>query len=235
LPTELDATFAVDGDEAHHLVRVLRAKVGDLFAVFDGAGREVEAEVVRVDRRVAELRVTRELVPRLPPRDVALCVAIPRGQRMEWMVEKCTEAGVGTIYPLRTTRGVRDGASANQRRRWDRSALEAAKQCGRSDVPVVMEPSSIAEALSAMAGRRLLLADPAVHAEVGDPLAGTDRVAFFIGPEGGFDDSERALIASAGAEPFSLGTLILRVETAAIVAVHSTMRCPATPPSATAS
>jgi len=233
LPAEIDCVFVIEGDDAHHLVRVLRAKSGDVFAVFDGAGREVEAEVVRVDRRAATLRVVRERVSRRPARDVVLCAAIPRGQRMEWMVEKCTEVGVATIVPLRTARGVRDGASDNQRRRWGRSALEAAKQCGRAEIPAIAEPCSVAGALALVGDRRLLLADPSADSEAVDPLAGDDPIALFIGPEGGFDDAERASIQNAGAAPFSLGTLILRIETAAVVAVHAAGRIAGAPPSAT--
>ncbi len=226
LPHDVGSEFVVEGDEAHHLVRVLRARPGDLFGVFDGAGREVEAEVVSADRRTVTLRVLRELASRTPARDVVLCTAIPRGQRMEWLVEKCTEAGVGRIVPLVTARGVREGASANQQRRWARSALEAAKQCGRADVPVVDDPMSVTRALAGvtLAGvteRSLLLADPNSSAALGACLVEAGPVALFIGPEGGFDDAEHAQIVAAGAMPFALGALILRVETAAVVAVHA--------------
>jgi len=225
LPAGLGAEFVVEGDEAHHMIRVLRARVGDVFRVFDGVGREVEAEVVAVERRTATLRVVRETEPRRPARDVVLCCAIPRGQRMEWMVEKCTEAGVGRIVPLRTAREVRETASDNQRRRWAPSALEAAKQSGRACVPEIEEPCALGAALASVAGHRLLFADPAVGRALRSFLeravAEEDPLAIFIGPEGGFDDAERASLTDAGADPFGLGALILRVETAALIAVHA--------------
>jgi len=221
LPHDVGSDFVVEGDEAHHLVRVLRARPGDLFGVFDGAGRAIEAEVVSANRRTVTLRVLREVASRTPARDIVLCTAIPRGQRMEWLVEKCTEAGVGRIVPLVTARGVREGASANQQRRWARSALEAAKQCGRADVPVVAEPTPVTRALADVTERSLLLADPSSSAALGACLVEACPVALFVGPEGGFDDAEHAQIVAAGAMPFALGALILRVETAAVVAVHA--------------
>ena len=222
LPAAGDVVVA--GDEAHHLVRVLRAVPGLVVALFDGRGREVAAEVVWVAGGRACLRIRAERTPRRPGRDVLLCTAIPRGQRMEWLVEKCTEVGVGRVLPILTARGVRDRVSPNVLRRWQRAAVEAAKQCGRGDVPAVAAPCTLENALSACAERTLLLADPAADAPLAASLPEDGGVAFVIGPEGGFDAAETATLRVAGARPFCLGPLVLRVETAAVVAVHTAAR-----------
>jgi len=214
----------VGGDEGHHLVRVLRARAGDRFRLFDGRGREVLAEVVGTGRRDALLRIVEEVVPRRPARDVLLCTAVPRGQRMEWLVEKCTEAGVGRVLPLVTARGVRDDASANVLRRWRRAAVEAAKQCCRADVPDVAAPVPLDDALAACAGRALLVLDPAAGTPLEDALPAAGPVALLVGPEGGFDDDESRRAAAAGATGVRLGPLILRVETAAVLATHAAAR-----------
>ena len=216
-----DGDVVVAGDEGHHLVRVLRARVGDRFGLFDGRGREVEAEAVTVGRRDAVLRIVGTRKPRLPTRDVLLCTAIPRGQRMEWLIEKCTEAGVGKITPVLAARGVRDRVSDNVLRRWRRAAVEATKQCGRADVPDVAAPLRLDEALATCGDRTLLLADPLATTRLVDAIPPTGEVALFVGPEGGFDDDETLALRTAGAVGVGLGSLVLRIETAAVIATHA--------------
>lgn len=212
--------FQLADDEGRHLVRVLRARPGDEVLVFDGRGREARCRVADVTRDAATLEVVEDTVPRRAARDVVVVTAVPRGERMEWLVEKCTEAGVSAVLPWAAARSVRDRAGASTLRRWRRAAAEASKQCGRADVPEVADVLPLDDALAAVRGRLLLVADPA---SADDPAAarGTaSRIAAVVGPEGGFEPGERASIAAAGAVPFGLGPLILRIETAAAVAVH---------------
>jgi 16S rRNA (uracil1498-N3)-methyltransferase len=209
-------------EEAGHLVRVLRAQPGDEVRLFDGAGREALGVVVETDKRGAVVELRRELDAPRPARDVVLVTAVPRGERMEWLVEKTVEAGVAAIVPLAAHRSVRKEAGPNAIRRWNRAAVEAAKQCGRAVVPDVAEPTTLADAIArtATAGMRFV-ATPGASGRIRD-FHRTDDVAFavFIGPEGGFEPDESTELARAGTVPFSLGPTILRVETAALVAVH---------------
>lgn len=213
-------TFGVTGDEGAHLVRVLRARPGDVVLVFDGRGREAVCRVTAVTRDGATLEVVEEHAPRRVLRDVMLLTAVPRGERMEWLVEKCVEAGVTAVVPWAAARSVRDRAGGSTLRRWRRAASEAAKQCGRADVPDVADVVPLTDALARAHGRALLLADPAATATIESVRADADRVAVCIGPEGGFEPGEDAEIRTAGARPFGLGPLVLRIETAAAVAVH---------------
>src|SRR5438034_11832417 len=100
----------VPDEEAHHLLRVLRARAGEAVGLFDGAGREVEAVIVAAARGEATVELGDEVVAPRPARDVVLCTAVPRGERMEWLVEKCVEAGVAAIVPLAAERSARKEA-----------------------------------------------------------------------------------------------------------------------------
>ncbi len=208
----------LDGDEGRHLARVLRAKPGDAVLLFDGAGREVRAEVAGVERDVVRLTIGEETVPPRPGRHVTLCTAMPKGQRIEWLVEKVTEAGVSRLVPVVFERSARRTASAGRLSRWRRAALEASKQCGRADVPSVEAPIPLSEALSLAAPATLFVAVPGAAAAAAEHLAGP--AALFVGPEGGFSSEELALLDAAGARPVGLGPLVLRIETAAAFGVH---------------
>lgn len=211
---------ALPDEEGRHLSRVLRARPGDAVRLFDGLGREVECVVVEAGKSGALVEIRRDVEAPRPTREVVLCTSIPRGDRMEWLVEKAVEAGVGTILPLAAERSVRKDAGPNSIRRWARAAVEAAKQCGRASVPEVAEPMELADAIARTADATRVVATPGAGARLGDLLRAAGPAAVFIGPEGGFEPAETALLGAAGVSPFGLGPLVLRIETAAVVAVH---------------
>jgi 16S rRNA (uracil1498-N3)-methyltransferase len=207
-------------EESGHLVRVLRARPGDEVRLFDGAGREALGVVVETGKGGVVVEWTRDVEAPRPAREVVLVTAVPRGERMEWLVEKTVEAGVAAIVPLAAHRSVRKEAGPNAVRRWRRAAVEAAKQCGRADVPDVAEPTTLVDALARTSAARRLVATPGSTSRVVDLVEG-GPVALFVGPEGGFDPEETRGLERVGAAPFGLGPLILRVETAALVSVHA--------------
>jgi 16S rRNA (uracil1498-N3)-methyltransferase len=219
--------LVLDGDEHRHVARVLRARPGDALTLFDGAGTEIEARVVSVGAREAELALgERRAAPAAAPAvAITLLVAVPRGERMDWLVQKTTELGVARIVPVSSERSVaRPEAGTARRPRWEKIAREAARQCGRADVPLVDEPTDLAAALAAadLPQRRLALWEGERTRSLGAALAaapGAEATAVLIGPEGGFAVEEVALAEKAGFAPVGLGPRILRVETAAIVAV----------------
>jgi 16S rRNA (uracil1498-N3)-methyltransferase len=218
------ARLVLTGSEHQHLGRVLRARAGDRVTLFDGAGREVEAQVARVARHETELELGEPRTAVASALPITLLCAIPRGARMDFLIQKTVELGVSRLVPLVTERSVsRPGAEAGRRSRWEKIAREAARQCGRADVPAVEAPTLLAAAL-AMTGlpaRRLALfegeRDRSLRAELSsqEPAA----TALLVGPEGGFAPLEIAAARGAGFVAVGLGRLILRVETAAIVAV----------------
>ena len=205
-------------EEAAHAARVLRLREGAAVGLIDGRGLRAEAEVVAVGRGAVRVRVGEPERPAPPSPRVRLLAAPPKGERAEAMVGQLAQLGVASWTPLLTERGGGDG-SPNRRRRWERAAAEAAKQCGRADLLAVGEAARAPEALRALGpapGRLLVVADPAG----GRPAlpAGLEEVVALVGPEGGFTDAERGELLAAGAAPWGLGPHILRIETAAVAA-----------------
>ncbi len=137
----------LSGDEAHHLGRVMRGKVGDAVKLFDGSGAEFEAIVTAVGRSTVELRIlAKQLVNREAPRTLCLGVAIPKGDRQRFLVEKAVEMGVATLTPLETTYGVAQ-PTANALERLRRAVVEASKQCGRNRLMKIADPVPLAHFL----------------------------------------------------------------------------------------
>ena len=203
------------GDEARHLARVLRARPGDEVVVFAGTGCEWPARVAGITRDTVELELgpARADPPAAAP--LTLAVALPKGDRQKWLVEKLTELGVARLVPLLTQRGVAE-ATAAARDRLRRSVVEACKQCGRNTLLDIAAPLTPRQAVAALAPpTRLILATPA-GPPLSPPVAAADPVVAFVGPEGGFTAEETAILVEAGAVPARLAPHVLRVETAAV-------------------
>jgi 16S rRNA (uracil1498-N3)-methyltransferase len=212
----------IAGDEHRHLARVLRARPGTAVTLFDGAGAEVEARVLRVGRDETELELESRRLPAAapPPGPLTLLTAVPRGGRMDVLVQKTCELGVARIVPVTTERSVvrpEPGRSA----RWEKIAREASRQCGRADVPAVDAPVALLAALAApgLPAVRLVLWEQQRGRPFRSALGTPAPTVVLVGPEGGFAPGEIAAAEAAGFVPVALGPRILRVETAAIVAV----------------
>ena len=203
-------------DEARHLREVLRLKPGDEVSVFDGAGKEFRARVAQARREFAELELDEEIEPARPesPLQLTLAVALLKGEKFDLVVQKATELGVTKIVPLITRYAdikLRDESDATKRvARWQRIALEAAKQSGRAVVPEVTLPNPFASVLK---NPCLLFSENGGH---GLTQIDTDTVTAVIGSEGGWADEELDQARAGGAQIVTLGGRILRAETAAI-------------------
>ena len=204
------------GREAQHLGRVMRAKPGDEVVVFDGEGTEFLARVDALGRSEVELSVVEKIdVDRELSLSITLAVAMPKGDRQKWLVEKAVELGVATIVPLKTNRGVAQPKSSAMKR-LKRSVVEASKQCGRNRLLQLPDPMTLDEVIDSAAGEDAfrLMAHPG-----GDPLRTAQASVpcwIAIGPEGGFTDQETAAAAEADWRMVGLGPRILRIETAAL-------------------
>jgi 16S rRNA (uracil1498-N3)-methyltransferase len=204
-------------EEARHLAAVMRAKAGDPVTLFDGSGAEFTAEVTAIRKQAVELAILkRENISRELPFELTLAVALPKGDRQKWLVEKATELGVTRLVPLVTERGVAQPVeSALERLR--RTVIEASKQCGRNRLMDIASPQQF----------KLYVCQPANGATrwIGDasgkaiqsvqPLGTISRI-IAIGPEGGFTPAEHEAASATGWQAISLGRRILRVETAAL-------------------
>jgi 16S rRNA (uracil1498-N3)-methyltransferase len=217
-------TVTLRADEARHLRDVLRLKTGDEVYVFDGAGREFRCLIVNANRDSTELRIDSEVEPAKPESQLQLKlgVALLKGEKFDLVVQKVTELGVTKVVPLITRYAdihLRDEADAAKRvARWQRIALEAAKQSGRAFVPEVSAPVSFETFVAGTKDAELcLMFSERGGAGLGEFADRAPRSAVaLIGSEGGWSDGE---IERARAESFQVVTLggrILRAETAAI-------------------
>jgi 16S rRNA (uracil1498-N3)-methyltransferase len=208
----------LDGPEAHHLLHVMRAAPGATLTIFDDSGAEFEAIVDAVRRTEATLRIVerREIDRELPQR-LTIGVALPKGDRQKWLVEKLTELGVTELVPLITQRGVAQ-PTASATERLGRSVIEAAKQCGRNRLMKIAEPLEWSTWLQSAhsCSALLLVAHPGGKLLAELQLSAAAEIRLAIGPEGGFSDDEIAEATLASWKLISLGPRILRVETAAI-------------------
>jgi 16S rRNA (uracil1498-N3)-methyltransferase len=202
-------------------------RAGDEITLFDGSGVDARARIDVLDARSGWATVLDRVGgPPEPRTRVHLYQSITKGERFEWLIEKATEIGVASITPLITARSVvRTPADGNRAERWRRIAVEAAEQCGRSAVPEIGPPIALAEAMRSGEGLLLLPYESAgddastVAEAVQTHKFAADRlVSIFIGPEGGFEDGEIAL-ASSRATIVTMGSRVLRSETAGLVAV----------------
>ena len=205
------------GQEAQHLLKVMRADVGDELIVFDGSGDEFTAIVSGISRSDVDVTIVqRRSIERELDFRLTLGVALPKGDRQRWLIEKLTELGVTRLVPLVTTRGVAQ-PSEQALVRLQRFVIEASKQCGRNRLMEIAPPQTCRDFLTETAEHRLrLLAHPSDAALPALPERKLRDVDVGIGPEGGFTEEEVLPAMTAGWQCVSLGTRILRVETAAI-------------------
>ena len=213
--------------ETHHLQHVLRAEDGDAVMVFDGVGHQARASVCIEGN---ELVLAVAAIAKVEKRacNLSLIQAIPKGARMDLIVEKATELGVARITPVITDRGVvrLDTKQACKRaERWNRIALSASKQCGTPWIPQIDKAQSYRNALRGLSGVDAVLIGSLSEGvrplyeivELLRPNA-PRSIAVIIGPEGDLTSAETAAAVEVGALPVSFGGLTLRVETAALYA-----------------
>jgi 16S rRNA (uracil1498-N3)-methyltransferase len=219
----------LDGREAHHALRVLRFKEGDEALVLDGAGNEIFCQVAGEGRDWLSLSVKkRNFVPPLPCA-IALFVGIPKGKIIESIIQKSVELGARAIAPLLAERVVTrldEESAAHKREQWQQVAIEAMKQCGTTWLPQIETPATVEKFLAGKEKPELQLVG-SLQKERRHPREifrdyekangrSPKSAAVWVGPEGDFTAGELSAIQGAGAQPISLGRLVLRVETAAI-------------------
>jgi len=215
----------MEGEAAHHLGRVLRAQIGQLYELSDGE-RVWLGRIESVGRDRVQFALVEELPAVQPSLDITLLLAVVKFDAFEWAIEKATELGVTTIVPLAAERSEKALLTAAVKRadRWKKIALEASRQSRRVRVPVLADiaKSEIAFAGS-REGLRVMLSERATALPLRRVLQGqrTARATLAIGPEGGWTDGEFETAHSAGYVEASLGRLILRTETAVVVALAS--------------
>lgn len=221
-PLQANASIELEPGAAQHVARVLRMEVGDNLILFNGEGGQYPATISAADRKsVITLTAGFDAIERESGLNLHLGIAISRGERMDWVVQKATELGVTAIAPLLSERtGVRLKGEREDRklRHWRQIATSACEQCGRNRLPQILPLQPLEQWLgSVSADVRLVLHHRAGN--TGAMTANPASVALLVGPEGGLDPREISAAEAAGFSPLQLGPRILRTETAPLAAI----------------
>ncbi|MFH0948735.1 MAG: 16S rRNA (uracil(1498)-N(3))-methyltransferase [Elusimicrobiota bacterium] len=227
-------TIEISGSEAHHIKNVIRKKIGDVVFLFDGQGVEYEAEIERL--RDLEIRVKivsktqRDIESKIK---INLYQSLPKGRKFDFIVEKTTELGVSKIIPVISERSVIPSEARNlavKQARWQKIALSAAKQCGRTVIteisPIQTFETAVISISQSQSQSLSLIPWECEQKTTLKNLLTTYHLQLttfnlFIGPEGGFSNSEIELAKTSGIIPVSLGKRILRTETASLVVISN--------------
>lgn len=209
--------FSIPAGPLHkQIVQVLRMKQGDHLTLLPGDGTEVECRITDITRSAVTGVIGGTAIPDLIKPEVTICAAITKRDTFEWMLQKCTELGVAHFIPLHTDRTIKKTPGVNKR--WNEIVREAAEQSGRTTIPSIAEPTTLAKAMvKTQTMARVLFHEEATDLKL-PALQKTMPVALFIGPEGGFSPPEITLAKDSKAHILKMGHLVFRAETAAIVA-----------------
>jgi 16S rRNA (uracil1498-N3)-methyltransferase len=213
---------ALSGSDAHKIVSVLRMHGGDVIDVIDSAAQRFTATIA-IDGRSVHATLgerTESAADALP--HITVAQGVPKGQKMDFVVEKLTELGAAHIVPLQSERTVVTDVSENKVERWRRLAKTAAQQCGRTTIPKIAEPAQFSDFCATFSNYDVVLflwelADrEPLRERLPALVADAKSVLVIVGPEGGFSHAEANEAQRAGAQLVSLGSRILRTETAAL-------------------
>ncbi len=210
-----DGKIILYGQGNEHAIKVLRKRVGDLVAVFDGRGHEFIARIVEAGKKQSVLQIVEEVPPREYPFHIAVAQALIKHNRWDWFLEKITEIGVKEIIPLLTEFAV--VKTQSKKERWEKIILSACKQSGRQIIPHLHNPMDIRQLIEHSRDYTTrLVAHPGGIEIIEAPIS--ERTLIAIGPEGGFSDEEVEKLEESGFVKVNLGNFILRSETAPVYA-----------------
>ena len=225
-----DGEIRIEGDDVKHITRVLRLGCGDTISVCDGEKTDYICTISETSKDCVVARIDEQMPNK---NESAICVTLyqglPKGDKMDYIIQKCVELGVVRVVPVAMKRSVVKVSSASGKTtRWQRIAAEAAKQCMRGIVPVVDEPMSFEAMLSETENTDLCVLpyENEHDGKLKDVLKDkkdAKNIAIIIGPEGGFDEQEVQSAMQAGAHTVTLGPRILRCETAPVATVSAVM------------
>lgn len=219
-PLMVGDTITLHERSHQHLIKVLRLAEGAAVVLFNGDGHDYAATLIDVGKKQAQAVIqTQTVVATESPVHVHIGLGMSLGDRMEYAIQKATEAGMMALTPLETERSELrlKGERADKKwQRWQQVAISAAEQCGRARVPTVHPPLPLAEWAAAQTSELSLVLHHE-HAQRLHTQATVRSVSALIGPEGGLSAADLALALDAGFAPIALGPRVLRTETAPVV------------------
>lgn len=206
-----------DKNQLNQLINVFRMKKGASFIVFDGSGIEFLVEVDEISRKEITCEVKEESAGTKRNKKLTLVFSMIKKENMELVLQKCTELGVTSFVPVISERTVKTGWNPE---RMEKIIIEAVEQSGFSDIPVAKEPEKLIKVIEKFKKEKENFDGLAVLDFEGTPLSSLKHLisvdTIFIGPEGGWSDKERDLFKKYNIKNISLGTNVLRAETACI-------------------
>lgn len=227
-------TVPITGDDAHHIIDVLRLKTGDWIVLADGRGKRFRAGIAELGKKSLSVRIDEELPP-LPITNITLAQAVIKHDRIETIIQKAVELGVTKIIPFTSERTIsKFSKNAVKIERWNKIAIEAAKQCGMAVKPAVENIISFEELILSVTDfdHKLMFFEGEEKSTLGEYFnnRGTEALGhrgtlITIGPEGGFTPEEIKLARKNDFTTLKLGPQILRVETAATTAIALVQSC----------
>lgn len=215
------------GQELHHLTHVLRCQTNETVELFDGKGTQAVAKILSLNTHNANLKMIKVSKEKQKQIYTILACAIPKRSKFETIIEKATELGVDEIIPLMTKRTeviLKGDRAQKKQKRYEAISINAAKQCGRSTLPFIHEITRFPKALSYLKSNSEMIM-PSLT-DNSEPLfshlkslKSPNRISLLIGPEGDFTAQEYTQAHHEGAKPACLGSHVLKVETAALIAL----------------
>lgn len=220
-PLAANTSVTLESEPAHHLVRVLRARVGDTVVLFNGEGLDWQCQLTQADKRHVIVHIV-QCVPSTPesPLHTHLGLSVSKGERFDWAVQKATELGVAEITPLLSERvdvKLPGERLAKKLGHWQQVAIAACEQCGRGHIPRIYTPMALKDWVELVqADVKLVLH----HHQIAPlPSATPTCIALLVGPEGGLTEAEVEAACVQGFQRFRMGPRVLRTETAPLVAL----------------
>ncbi|OEG70973.1 hypothetical protein ATZ36_03545 [Candidatus Endomicrobiellum trichonymphae] len=219
-------TFTISSEQSHYISNVRRFKTDDAIMIFDGIGNSYKAKITFINKNKIMGNILSSL-HKMPDFIVKVYTSIPKGDRFEWLIEKCAEIGVSEVAPINTKRSINISFSKNKSERYKKISIAASSQCGRNDIMKIKEPLDFKTACKNATADKNSINILSYEIEnnskslINNIFKGKVKYngsSVFIGPEGGFENEEVEFAKLLGIRTVTLGDNILRVETAAVVA-----------------
>ena len=212
-------------DKVHHIMHVLRLRVGDQIKLFNNTGLEFRAEIIEATKKTIRVQVKDDgQLGNESPLTITLCLAISRGSRMDFSIQKAVELGVTTIIPIISEFGnvkLTGSRTDNKLSHWRKIIIGAAEQCGRNKLAELQSPIIFNEYLNSDSTATKLILHPGVEQMMSKITIKNGRLILMIGPEGGFSDLELQRASDNNYIPISLGPRVLRTETAVVCSLSN--------------
>lgn len=225
MPLSSGETVLLPRDKAHYISNVLRMRAGDSIKVFNNLGYEYESSIIDITKKTAQIKLSKSIqIENESPLKITLCLAIARGQHMDFSIQKAVELGVSNIVPVISEFSnvkLEDSRVQNKLTHWQNIIISASEQCGRNTLTRLQKPLDFSKWLELDTSMKRLILHPASQQSLSGIDMQDNELSLIIGPEGGFSEHEVKLSEEKGCISISMGPRILRTETAVVAAVSN--------------